>query len=169
MAGAGPPSMPFRALISQSCVARLRPPRRSAAGWYRLRYAGAILALWACFCAPASADPRPADAYIASIPPQVPDPPPLGPGAETVVPNNPNFRLACLELIPALRKNILLGQALTTETRHWGMVLRIDFAMSGTAMQTIAGRVNRLVFWRGEGGTPFVLIAVGQQVPPLPR
>ena len=134
----------------------------------RLRHAGAILALWACLGAPALADSHPTDAYIASIPPLVPDPPPLGIGGETVVPDNAAFHLACLELIPALRKNIRLGEAVTTETRHWGMVLRIDFSMAMADAQSSGGRVNRLVFWRGDGGTPFVLIAVGQAMPPLP-
>ena len=63
-------------------------------------------------------------------------------------------------MIPALRKNIRLTHALTTDTKQWGRVLRIDFSMAAAEMQTIAGRVNRLVFWQGEDGTPSILIAV---------
>lgn len=126
------------------------------------------IGLWAGAAPSISAKPRSDGAYIASIPPVIPNPPPLSPSGEAVVPNDPAFRTACLDLIPALVVNIRLGREITTETKHWGIVLRIDFSMRSVEMQTIAGRINRLVFWRGAGGTPFVLIAVGQPLPPLP-
>jgi hypothetical protein len=114
--------------------------------------------------------PRPAlaEAFITSIPPQVPDPPPLKPDGEAVVPDDPKFRESCLALIPTLRKNIRIERMLTTDTRHWGTVLRVDFSMLAGERPTEGGSVNRLVFWDGPGGTPFILIAVGQPIPPLP-
>lgn len=130
--------------------------------------AGAILAASACLCGPARAVPQTGDSYVTTIPPQVSNPPPLSPAGEKVVPNDPAFSRECLEMIPALRKNIHMERALTTQTKQWGTVLRIDFSMAATQMQTIAGRVNRLMFWRGTGDAPSVLIAVGQPLPPLP-
>src|SRR6185437_16822510 len=47
-----------------------------------------------------------AEAFVTTIPPQVPDPPPLKPDGEAVVPDDPKFRDSCLSLIPTLRKNI---------------------------------------------------------------
>ena len=105
---------------------------------------------------------------MATIPPQVENPPPLSPAGEKVVPNDATFSRECLQMIPALRKNIRLQRALTTDTKQWGLVLRIDFSMAAAEMQTISGRVNRLVFWHGAGGSPAILIAVGQALPPLP-
>lgn len=112
--------------------------------------------------------PQAGDSYVTTIPPQVSNPPPLSPAGEKVVPNDPAFSRECLEMIPALRKNIHIERALTTQTKEWGTVLRIDFSMAATQMQTIAGRVNRLMFWRGTGDSPSVLIAVGQPLAPLP-
>ena len=130
--------------------------------------AGATLALAACLCAPSRAAPPEKGSYVTTIPSQVSNPPPLSPAGETVVPNDPAFSRECLQMIPALRKNILVERALTTDTKQWGVVLRIDFTMAAAQMQTIAGRVNRLVFWHGAGGALSVLIAVGQPMAPLP-
>lgn len=109
-----------------------------------------------------------AEAFITTIPPQVPDPPPLKPDGEPVVADDPKFRETCLALIPTLRKNIRLERTLTTDTRHWGTVLRVDFSMLAGERPPAGGWVNRLVFWDGPGGTPFILIALGQPIPPLP-
>ncbi|HET8997263.1 MAG TPA: hypothetical protein VFN42_11400 [Acetobacteraceae bacterium] len=133
-------------------------------GWL----AAAILAVSACLCGPVRAAPPTGGSYVTTIPPQVSNPPPLSPAGEQVVPNDPEFSRECLQMIPALRKNIHMERALTTQTRQWGMVMRIDFTMTATQMQTIAGRVNRLVFWRRTGDSPSVLIAVGQPLAPLP-
>lgn len=134
----------------------------------RVWLAAAILAVTVCLCGPAQAGTQDGNSFVATIPAQVENPPPLNPAGEKVVPNDPAFSRACLQMIPALRKNIRLQRALTTETKQWGLVLRIDFSMAAAEMQTIAGRVNRLVFWHGLGGTPSILIAVGQELPPLP-
>ncbi len=135
----------------------------------QLQRLGAIVAVLLLLgVLPAWAESGTPDAFVTSIPQVVSDPPPLSPAGEKVVPTDPAFRRACLELIPALRRNIRLNHELTTRTRQWGEVLRIDFSMAAAEMQTIDGRINRLVFWRSSGDTPFVLIAVGEPLPPLP-
>lgn len=106
--------------------------------------------------------------YSAAISPQMAKPPPLSPAGEKIVPNDLAFSRQCLQMIPALLKNIRLERTLTTNTKQWGLVLRIDFSMTAAEMRTIAGQVNRLVFWHGAGGTPSILIVVGQPLPPLP-
>lgn len=127
-----------------------------------------MLAVTACLCGPARAVAQTTGSYLGTIPTEVAHPPPLSPAGERIVPNDPAFSRECLQMIPALLRNIRLQRLLTTDTKQWGLVLRIDFTMTAAEMQVIAGRVNRLVFWRGVGGSPSILIVVGQPLPPLP-
>ncbi len=130
----------------------------------RLCLAGAALLLGLCLHAPVFGQ-----SYATSIPPMVSNPPPLDPEGETVVPDDVTFRNACLSLIPALRKNIRLDQSLTTRSKQWGRVLRIDFSMLAGQPAAASQSVNRMVFWHGADGMPFILIAVGQRISPLPE
>lgn len=125
----------------------------------------AILAVVGSVCLGA---PARADEFITTMPPQTSNPPPLRPDGEPVIPNDPKLTQSFLSLIPALLRNVRLERTLTTETEAWGRVFRADFSMLAGNAAAETGKVNRLVFWDGPGGTPFILIALGQPIPPLP-
>jgi len=92
--------------------------------------------------------------------------PPLIPGADATVADDPSFSARCLSLINKFisEKNVELHQPVLTKEDKWGLVLRVDFTMHGGNVSTL---VNRITCWLSSDGKVSMEVAVGQRLAPL--
>jgi hypothetical protein len=92
--------------------------------------------------------------------------PPLTPDGEAAT-NDP---LSLAEACQARWEDLIakggwrLGTPLITTSEKWGTVYRVDFEMPGPDLTPLT---NRLMCWRTTSGQLSMMVAVGQQVPPL--
>jgi hypothetical protein len=92
--------------------------------------------------------------------------PPLAPQDEQVAPDDSEFIEKCMAHVPS-KLGIELGATLTTQSDHWGLVGRADFAIPKVAKMT---GINRIVCKRARGNEPLnFALATGQNIPPLPQ
>ncbi|MDP1966525.1 MAG: hypothetical protein Q8K93_30510 [Reyranella sp.] len=79
---------------------------------------------------------------------------------------SPTFAAECLAGIRTLpsSEQWVLGAEFITHSDQWGDIWRVDFEIDGESYGPL---VNRLVSWRRADGTIPVVIAIGQNVPPL--
>ena len=71
--------------------------------------------------------------------------------------------LAGIRTLPSSERWVL-GVEFITHCDQWGDIYRVDFEFDDASLGPL---VNRLVSWRRADGTIPVVVAIGQNVPPL--
>lgn len=89
---------------------------------------------------------------------------PLAPGDESPLKDQEfsgNCRAALRNLFA--RSEWSLGKQVVTQSDEWGLVWRADFVYG----RDLSPLVNRAICWRPDGGDIAIVLAIGQETPPL--
>ena len=92
--------------------------------------------------------------------------PPVEPVNERPVENARTFVQECNSLFDTLgyTKKYSLGRSIQTQSDEWGLVYRVDFSIPGLDTHDA---INRIICWKKLSGETTVIVAIGQNVPPL--
>jgi hypothetical protein len=91
--------------------------------------------------------------------------PPVAPDCESPAAPDASFLETCLALSREMADPARweLGVPLLTKSEKWGFVWRSDFKIPDQPYSS----VNRIICWRGAGDKFSIMLAIGQDVPPL--
>ena len=94
------------------------------------------------------------------------DCPPLEPGDEMMVANDPAFATDCKAALGTLGafRPMRVGPLHFTYVEPWGLICRADFIVGDAPFGDL---VNRYVGWIRADGVLVTHIAIGQAIPPL--
>jgi|SRR5215469_9090594 len=98
------------------------------------------------------------------------DSPPLDPQGESILAADSAITAACLAKLRQgypgqLERMTFIGDPFLSRSQTWGLVWRLDFKFSG---RHEAQGINRAVCWQREDGQSGLMMAIRQNVKPLP-
>jgi hypothetical protein len=92
--------------------------------------------------------------------------PPVTPTGERLVPEDPVFAEACFAIISKVSAGWKLGVPIFSESDKWGTVFRVDYTIPGVETASL---INRIICWKVPDDNVGIVIAIGQEQPPLPE